>query len=256
MHLFQVYSLFYYICVLDSLAGICLFHNDTLGLRSAALVLFITLFLMPCTPDLFCRWNKLRQGFHLSPVFLPGLRALAVWVTGAAMMSLLHMWHGALKELTVCRTFKSHALVTKLTFCPYTIGPTLKISTKTLSESSLIPGISPFYPILWNPHFPPGLLDGPFQILLHSHCFQAFHFLESSRWPSIVFLTQVSGTFHLDFWRVLQIIHFLQSLPLPLVFPRALSPLEKLCSDKGWINHFLSLTYSLLNTPSDIYKPN
>lgn len=48
----------------------------------------------------------------------------------------------------------------------------------------------------------------------------------------------------LDFWRVLQIIHFLRSVPHAYEF--ALYILEKLCSNASMIQHFLSLSNVLL----------
>lgn len=62
------------------------------------------------------------------------------------------------------------------------------------------------------------------------------------------------GPFRLDFWRALQLSHFLKTLPPPGNFDQTLTTYETYCSEEGALPHILSATYQLLITPPDSHQ--
>lgn len=84
--------------------------------------------------------------------------------------------------------------------------------------------------------------------------FQASHFLMSEGWPPVTTLTNPSCQFNLDFWRALQLHHFLHSLPSPTNFHQPLTTLEEYCTEDGILPHVLSITYKLLIMPPDNFQ--
>lgn len=73
-------------------------------------------------------------------------------------------------------------------------------------------------------------------------------------WPSIPSLMDPFGPFSLNFWRALQLHHFLHPLPVPWEFGCRLTTLEEYCSDEGVLPQVLSKMYNLLITPLEDHR--
>lgn len=133
------------------------------------------------------------------------------------------------------------------------IGNTARVCAHLIDLSPLFTRNSPLKPILGNPLFEPGI-EGRFRELREVGIYQASHFSVGGRWKTITELSDPEGQFRLDFLRSLQLHHFLSSMPPPNVNDQTLTPMEDLCSGTEPLLHSLSLTYSMLITPTGDYK--
>lgn len=134
------------------------------------------------------------------------------------------------------------------------IGPTLKIGFELFSKGKLLAIISPLFPILGNPQFEPGLRKGNFTALMEQGIFQASHFLTGEAWPTIFSLTTGSLPYCLDFWRAVQLRHFLNTLILPSSYGCTLTIFEEYCNGSSVFHQTLSKTYALLVAPSEDFR--
>lgn len=85
-------------------------------------------------------------------------------------------------------------------------------------------------------------------------CFQVSHFLNLDRWPSIPTLMQPDGRFALDFWRTLQLHHFLQTLSSPTEYRKSPTPFESHCMEVGTLPRTLPTMYSILISPPEEFQ--
>lgn len=131
------------------------------------------------------------------------------------------------------------------------IGPTLMVCQTLCKNLAITTTKSPLYPVLGNPDFLSGLRGGPFHSLLDSGYFQVSHFLNSDSWPSIPDLMQLDGRFALDFWRTLQLHHFLWTLGSPTEYRKTPTPFESHCMAEGTLCRTLSTMYSILISPTE-----
>lgn len=65
--------------------------------------------------------------------------------------------------------------------------------------------------------------------------FGASHFLVADAWLTLQAMTDVAGSYHLDFWRAVQLHNFLSLLSSPCNYGRHLTTLEEYCSDQRYI---------------------
>lgn len=135
-----------------------------------------------------------------------------------------------------------------------TVGATLKVCRKFFPDHLLSPDPSPLFPILGNPLFTPGFSDPVFRSLAAAGCFRATHFIRETEWPTRSDLHLDSKTTVLGFWRIIQLSHFLTSLPPAREFFRPLTTFEKFCVMKGQPRHMVSQMYSLLISPEEDFS--
>lgn len=181
----------------------------------------------------------------------------------AALLSRLIDWsrHGDGKLWPGQEQAQSSALLQRAAWCYKdlptitrahpVIGPTLKIGFELFSKGKLSAIISPLFPILGNPQFEPGLRKGNFMALMEQGIFQASHFLTGEAWPTIFSLTTGSLPYCLDFWRAVQLRHFLNTLSS---YGRTLTIFEEYCNGSGVFHQTLSKTYALLIAPSEDFR--
>lgn len=131
------------------------------------------------------------------------------------------------------------------------MGTTLRHSHLVSIHTSLTSKNSPLFPILGHPNFELGLHRTAYPTLRISVYDHAAKFIVEGKWPSILELTDQTGTFQLPFWRAVQLHDFLHSLPRPQEFARQQTSFEDLCSGTDLLAHILSQTYTLLNTPKE-----
>lgn len=127
-----------------------------------------------------------------------------------------------------------------------------------LSESSVFSPFNPRYFPFWEtPTFPLGITSGPFGGLLEKGWFQTSHFLTLDVWSSVSTLKQPDGRYGLDFWRALQLCHFLHTLCPTANFLQHLTMFESYCEDSGSLPLSPSKMYSLvlLSPPEDFDMP-
>lgn len=84
--------------------------------------------------------------------------------------------------------------------------------------------------------------DTTFQELSDAGHFQVSHFSSQGRWKTVAQLTDPTGPFRLDFFRALQLRHFLRPIPLPSDASQPLTSIEDYCTAEGALPHALSLT--------------
>lgn len=135
------------------------------------------------------------------------------------------------------------------------IGTTTKVCSHLISQTSIPSRNFPLLPILGNPQFEPGLHNIIFRGLSDAGLFQASHFSALERWKTIAELTDTAGPFRLDFFRALQLCHFLSHLPPPSDPSQPLITLEGYCTETGVLPHILSHLHSVNHTSSRLQTP-
>lgn len=93
------------------------------------------------------------------------------------------------------------------------IGTTLRHCHLVVNQASFTSRNSPLFPILSLPNFEPGLHPAEYPTLRSSDCEHAAKFVISGKWPSILELTEVTGTFQLPFWKAIAPLPSLHSWP-------------------------------------------
>lgn len=141
------------------------------------------------------------------------------------------------------RTLKDHPL----------IGVTSRICASLFLKAKLTSN-SPLRPILGTPDFTPGYTDPMFRSLRDKGLFQWSHFAADGGWPTAEELMNPEGQFCLDFWRAIQLKHYLNTLLPPECLAQTLTTFEAYCSEEGVLPHTLSATYQLLITPPENHQ--
>lgn len=134
------------------------------------------------------------------------------------------------------------------------IGVTSRICASLFTHAKLTSCNSPLRPILGTPDFTPGYLDPVFRSLRERGYSQSSHFSANGRWPTVEELMNPVGQYCLDFWRALQLKHYLSTLPAPEGTEQTLMTFEALCTEEGTLPHALSVTYHLLTTPPENHQ--
>lgn len=134
------------------------------------------------------------------------------------------------------------------------IGCTISLCAHLFSQNSLSHANSSLRPILGNPLFTPGMSVLKFHTLRELGLHQASHFSTAGRWRTLTELSDSSGQYKLDFFRALQLHHFLNTINPPNTTDMPLTTLEEICTETGTILHTLSLMYKLLITPTEEYR--
>lgn len=122
------------------------------------------------------------------------------------------------------------------------------------SKSKLSSIDSPLFPILGNPQFEPGLRKGSFGALIDQGFFQASHFVTLGSWPTLQFMTAGSTPYQQNFWRAVQLRHFLNTLTSPSGYECNLTPFEEYCNGSGLLHQTLSKMYALLAAPLEGFQ--
>lgn len=131
------------------------------------------------------------------------------------------------------------------------IGCTISLCAHLFSRNSLSHVNSSLRPILGNPRFMPGMTDLKFHTLKELGFHQASHFSTAGHWRTLTELSDSTGQYKLDFFRALQLHHFLNTMNPPNTTDMPLTTLEEICTETGTILHTLSLMYKLLITPTE-----
>lgn len=113
-----------------------------------------------------------------------------------------------------------------------------------LAETPNFP--SPMTPIIGHPDFHPGLSDRSFRLHSDRSLVRASTFCGSTGWndPSNTYPSFNNSV--LGRWKILQLSHFLRSLPEAKGFCRQPTPFEELCMGEEPIRKSLSLSYNIL----------
>lgn len=135
-----------------------------------------------------------------------------------------------------------------------TLGPTLPTCYNLFSKGKLSSRDSPLVPILGNPQFILCLWKGSFDTLIKRGLYQASHLVRAGCWPTFQELTDRNGSYQLDFWRMVQLRHFLHTMCPPESLDRSSLPFEKYCMEKGPLLHTLSKMYALLVKPWENFR--
>lgn len=135
-----------------------------------------------------------------------------------------------------------------------TIDGNWSVYQKVFPLQGVFPAPSPFYPIIGNPSFPPSVGDPAFWAVIAESKFRASHFIllsvSHSRLTALTFLST------LGFCRLMQLSHYLSSLPKASDHQRPLTPFEEVCTQEGPASQMVSSMYStLLSAHSDQALP-
>lgn len=107
---------------------------------------------------------------------------------------------------------------------------------------------SPLTPIIGHPDFLPGISDKSFRLHPDHSLVRASFFLGPSEWSDPLGIYPSFGASILGRWKILQLTHFLKSLPDADGFRRQPTPFEELCLVDEPIRKSLSYSYNILLT--------
>lgn len=133
------------------------------------------------------------------------------------------------------------------------IGLTLWMGYGLFLKGKLSTIDSPLSPILGNPQFEPDLKKGSFGRLIEQGLFQFSHFVSAGSWPTVQEITG-PAPYQLDFWRALQLRHFLDTLILPSRYKRTLEKFEEYYTGSGILQQTLSKMSLLLSAPPEVHS--
>lgn len=136
-----------------------------------------------------------------------------------------------------------------------TVGETWRMAQKIFREHSFVPAPSPLTPVTDNPSFSPGVNESRFQALKGCNRSQLRHFIRNGKWMTREELMDDPLLASLSFWQKVQLAHFLRAQHSPAPFLRALTAFELLCSEQEPLRHAISLTYQLLISPPEGFRP-
>uniref|UniRef100_A0A8C5PGP4 Reverse transcriptase domain-containing protein n=1 Tax=Leptobrachium leishanense TaxID=445787 RepID=A0A8C5PGP4_9ANUR len=141
-----------------------------------------------------------------------------------------------------------HRAVPKEARCHPLVGATMRLWDRLKFSHSLSSSPSPLLPLSSNPLFSPGIRRTLQQHLTDSNRLLALHVAHIPSLQALTSRPDLPPLSFLDRFNFQQIRHYLSSLQGGHALTRALSPFERLCTQKLPLTHGISTIYALLQS--------